>query len=524
MSVRRFALPGSQRTIPPHARLIGSPHAAEHLDVTVLLRRRQPVDLESGSLPLSRSDFLIRHGARTEDVARVEAFAQHYDLTITSVDLARRAVELSGRLAAMNEAFGTRLRLCQTDQGIFRGRGGELFPPADLESIVIGVFGLDNRPQAASHVRRKEHAEATAAARARSYAPTDVARAYGFGAGGGAGQTLAIIELGGGYRTSDLREYFAGLGISPPAVTAVSIGGARNDPTGDPNSADGEVLLDIEVAGAVAPEARLAVYFAPNTDKGFLDAIATAIHDPIRAPSVVSISWGAPEPNWTRQALRAYDEVFQDAAALGVTVCCASGDGGSGDGVGDGRAHVDFPASSPHVLACGGTTLEAAHDRVTREVAWNDGAGGGATGGGISDVFARPAYQQSAGLPGSANGSRFDGRGVPDVAGNADPETGYRIRVDGFETVLGGTSAVAPLWAALVALANARLATRLGHVNPQLYAAAAAGRGSGGHGFRDITSGDNGAYPARPGWDACTGLGSPDGATIFTPLRSRDSP
>ena len=171
----------------------------------------------------------------------------------------------------------------------------------------------------------------------RSFTPAEVATLYGMPPGTGRGETIALIELGGGYAASDLRAYFGELGLPVPAVNAVSVDGARNAPTGDPNGPDGEVLLDIEVAGAVAPEARIVVYFAPNTDKGFLDAIASAIHDHARTPSVISISWGGPESAWTKQALHAYDQAFQDAAALGVTVCCASGDSGSGDGVEDGR-------------------------------------------------------------------------------------------------------------------------------------------------------------------------------------------
>jgi kumamolisin len=231
---------------------------------------------------------------------------------------------------------------------------------------------------------------------------------------------------------------------------------------------------------------------------------------------VISISWGGPESSWTTQALGALDQSFADAASLGVTVCVACGDNGSGDGVGDGRAHVDFPASSPHALACGGTRLEAARGSITAETVWNE-ATGGATGGGVSQVFDLPAWQQAAGVPTSANGDGRVGRGVPDVAGDADPTTGYQVRVDGREVTVGGTSAVAPLWAALVALLNQRRGTPLGQLNPELYAASAE------QAFRDITVGSNAlpgtpGYSAGPGWDACTGLGSPDGQALLTAL------
>jgi kumamolisin len=234
----------------------------------------------------------------------------------------------------------------------------------------------------------------------------------------------------------------------------------------------------------------------------------------MHAPTVVSISWGGPESTWTQQARSALDQAFADAAQLGVTVCVAAGDSGSSDGVGDGKAHVDFPASSPHALACGGTTLRtttaSGQAGIASETVWNE-SGDGATGGGISDAFALPTWQSAAGVPPSANDGHV-GRGVPDVAGDADPATGYQVRIDGTTTVIGGTSAVAPLWAALVALLNQHRGTALGFVNPLLYAHPDA--------FRDVTSGTNGAYAARSGWDACTGLGSPNGAKLLAALAS----
>jgi kumamolisin len=277
-------------------------------------------------------------------------------------------------------------------------------------------------------------------------------------------------------------------------------------------------MLDIEVAGAVAPGARIAVYFAPNTTRGFLDAITTAVHDPQRKPSVISISWGSAEKNWSRNALQSFDQAIQEAALLGVTVCCASGDNGSSDGENDSLAHVDFPASSPSALGCGGTRLDASNGAISREVVWNEGANGGATGGGVSDFFPLPSYQAGANVPASVNPGGISGRGVPDVAGDADPNTGYQIQVDGHRAVFGGTSAVAPLWAGLIALINQKLGKPVGFLNPLLYGQlATAGV------VRDITAGSNdisqlGGYDSRPGWDACSGLGAPDGAKLLSAL------
>jgi kumamolisin len=270
-------------------------------------------------------------------------------------------------------------------------------------------------------------------------------------------------------------------------------------------------MLDIEVAGAIAPAAKIVVYFAPNTDQGFLDAITTAVHDSTNQPSVISISWGGPESSWTTQSLTNFDDAFQSAAAMGVTVCVASGDNGSTDGVNDGNNHVDFPASSSFALACGGTTLQTSNDQIVSETVWDDLPSGGATGGGVSNVFPLPTYQDGFDVP--APTVQGGGRGVPDVSGDADPNTGYNILVDGENAVIGGTSAVAPLWAGLVARINQSTGKPIGYLNPQIYAQAVEAAG-----FHDITQGNNGAFSAGLGWDACTGLGSPDGAKLLAAL------
>jgi kumamolisin len=281
----------------------------------------------------------------------------------------------------------------------------------------------------------------------------------------------------------------------------------KNTPSG-PNGADGEVMLDIEVVGAVAPGANIVVYFAPNTDQGFIDSITTAVHDAVNRPSVISISWGAPEVAWTQASVQAMDQAFQAAAAMGVTVYCAAGDNGandfpSGQGQQPGN-HADFPASSPHVIGCGGTKITVSGGSITGEEVWND-PGDGATGGGFSALFPRPTWQSAA--------QTQNKRGVPDVSGDASPLSGYAVRVDGQNTVIGGTSAVAPLWAGLTALLNQKLGKPLGFANPALYALSAA---SGA--FKDITVGNNNGFNAGPGWDPCTGLGRPDGAKLLAAL------
>jgi kumamolisin len=515
----RIPVPGSERHPLPGSRATGPVDPNERFEVSLLLRGRQSdADLETqasdvGALEpkarrhMTRAEFARSSGASAGDVAAVEAFARAHGLDVTEASPARRTVVLSGTAAAFGEAFNVDLQQYDHPGGSYRGRTGPVHVPAALDGIVVGVFGLDDRPQATAHFRPA----ASASTAGGSFTPVDIAHLYDFPAGlDGGSQTIAIIELGGGYTVADLKAYFGRLGIAEPAVSAVSVDGGQNQPTGSANGPDGEVMLDIEVAGAVAPKARIVVYFAPNTDRGFLDALTTAVHDDVRKPSVVSISWGGPEVAWTAQAMAAFDQAAQAAATLGVTICAAAGDGGSDDGVGDGRPHVDFPASSPYILACGGTRLTASGKAIASETVWNDGPGGGATGGGFSTQFAQPKWQAAVKVPAPAK----PGRGVPDVAGDADPATGYQVQVDGQTMVIGGTSAVAPLWSGLIALINQHLGSPVGYLNPLLYTQVSSGA------FHDVSTGSNGAYSAASGWDPCTGLGTPDGSRLMAALTS----
>lgn len=511
---------GSERAALPGSRVIASANPDEVIQVTVRLRPRTPLNaadlLRKGAQPaperqhLTHEEYEQQHGANPDDVPKIEDFAHQHQLAIVETDLGRRTMILSGTVSAFNKAFDVDLKECEHEGMRYRTRVGAVHIPSELNGVVTGVFGLDNRPQAKPHFRRRTTQPGIVAhASSVSYTPIQVAQAYNFPAAlDGSGQTIALIELGGGYRSRDLSSYFKKLGIKQPKITAVSVDGGHNKATGDPNGADGEVVLDIEVAGAVAPASKIVVYFAPNTDAGFLDAITKAVHDTKNKPSVVSISWGGPEESFTQQSLTAYDEAFQAAAALGVTVCAAAGDNGSTDGVTDGKQHVDFPASDPFVLACGGTSLRVTGKTAVENV-WNEQPQGGATGGGISDVFPLPDYQKNAEIPPSVNDHKVR-RGVPDVSGDADPQTGYEIFVDGQSAVFGGTSAVAPMMAGLTARLNQQAGKAVGFLNPVLYQQAdAAGV------FHDVTQGSNGSYSASAGWDACTGLGSPDGTKLL---------
>lgn len=315
---------------------------------------------------------------------------------------------------------------------------------------------------------------------------------------------IAIIELGGGYKSADLTKYWTYLGLTKkPNVYSISVDGVYNSPG---NDADMEVVLDIEVVGGICPYSNIYVYFAPNTNQGFYDAIHNAVYSTTHPVSVVSISWGGPENSWDINSLNAFNGLFQQAAQKGITVCAASGDSGSSDGETTGN-HVDFPASSPWVLACGGTNLVCPNriysSATTKETVWGTIPNNGAAGGGFSSVFAKPSYQTTT----SKNYSSIM-RGVPDVCGNADPSTGWTIYINGAYNHIGGTSAVAPMWAAYLA--------GLGYkkfLNPILYDLYLSNKKI----VNDILVGNEGAYSAKNGWDAASGLGSPNGL-ILTPL------
>lgn len=520
----RVSLPGTKREAVEGAHVVGPIDANETVQVTLVLRRR------SGSHPISysshsdhqyddRKAYGAAHGAHPNDMKAVEKFAHDHQLTIVERHAESRRIRLSGSATDIQKAFGVSLSHYEVSAtGLkYRGRTGSITVPPEIAPVTMAVLGLDNRPVAKPHFRYRGGSKTSAgvrphdAAQATSFTATQLAQIYQFPTGlNGSGQTIAILELGGGYSAADLNTYFSDLNISPgPNVTAVSVDNGANTPGGD---ADGEVMLDIEVAGAIAPNANIAVYFAPNTDQGFVDAISQAVHDTTRNPSVLSISWGGPEDSWTEQARNAMNAALEDAAGVGVTVTVAAGDDGSTDGVTDGQQHVDFPASSPFSLACGGTNVQVSNGSLV-ETVWNELTNKeGATGGGVSVEFPLPAYQQNAGIPVQVV-TGFAGRGVPDVAGDADPVTGYNVIVDGQATVIGGTSAVAPLWAGLIALFNQQLGKPVGYLNPIIYP-------FGESPFNDVTQGNNGSYAAGPGWDACTGLGSPNGQALLALLQS----
>jgi kumamolisin len=520
-----------------HLRKLNEAEMRADAGVTLLLRERSggPTTAQSlawlQSLPDAGAHHLdihqlrARHGYDPADRDRVVRWATAAGLQVSGEDAATRRLMFSGSIEQLARAFEVDLerfgwQLADGRNVEYRGHSGPVHLPSHLDRVVEGVFGLDDRPLARSHLRGLDDGRSAVF----SYDPPQLASLYDFprlpNGGEGVELVAAMIELGGVVHPFDLAASFARLGLPAPDITNVWLDGAT--PTPDPNGADVEVALDYQVIGgmvaAMAPKAHLTIvsYNAPNSERGFIDAAATAAGDAIRHPSAVSISWGAPEDHWSPQGMRGLDSAFATGALHGVTFSAAAGDAGSTNDEVDGYQHPEFPASSPHAWACGGTTLLAARGRIRTETVWNELArGAGAAGSGVSGVFPVPAYQAALGIRPRSADRGAPGRGLPDGAGNAHPLTGWNVVALRRLRSTGGTSAVAPMYTALWTLVSAQLGHRIGLPHPAVYARR-------GRGFNDVTSGDTGGpYRAGRGWDLASGWGSPDGRQIARDLGVR---
>ncbi len=533
---------GSERAAASDARRVGPAPADETVRLTVVVRRRPdgpavPDHQHYLATPpsqrqrLSQDEFAQRYGYDEGEVAKVTEFARSHGLEVTGTHAGRRAVYLSGTVAQVSKAFAASLNVYEraVEPGrrgepgrteTYRGREGFIHVPSALVEIVVGVFGLDSRS-----VTRRNLADPPSTT---TITLAKVRQLYDFPTNQAVGQTIAIFSEGG-YLASDISANFGG---NPPTVTDVSIDASNG------GFADPETTQDIFISASCAPGADVAVYFTGGSQQGWVDLVGRVVHpdpgDPVC--SVLSSSFyimngddAALSSGATSALVDAVSQAFEDAAIQGVTICIASGDTGSQSKIPDSKAHVQYPGSDPWVLACGGTTIGNVSGSSCDEWAWIDSFsfGGsptieGATGGGVSAIFPLPDYQGDAAVPPSVNDSHR-GRGVPDVAANASPNSGYPIILGGSLSPwpANGTSASAPLWAGLVAVVNAALSDNVGFVNPVLYAL-------GSSVFRDIVTepgaSDNGlfgtpGYPVGAGWDACTGWGSPRGQALLNGLR-----
>lgn len=562
-----IAISGTNRPPLPGAKFLRKTDPKKTITVSIYVRRNPNMASQAAStittlsaqLPqqrhyLSKAQLTAEFGADPQDLKAVEDFAKASKLKVVEADAAKRRVKVSGSVGAINKAFGVQLNDYRHPDGYdYRGREGQVHTPENLVGVIESVLGLDTRRVGRPRLRRPSVAKVEwqtyVASRARqpssgavsnpwpgTFFPPQVAALYNYPSNlTGQGQNVAIMSFNGapdgnphgGYNPAALKAYFTRvLGGAAPTFTNVVVMGPGNDPGPDTPASDrqgdstGEVMLDACVVGSVAPGAHIFMYFTEFTTQGWVDALQDAIAGD-NDISVISISYGNPEDDpqgaWTVASVQTVNQAFQTAVAAGITICCASGDDGSSDGSANG-AHADFPASSPYVLGVGGTKLVASSlspPSIQSEVVWNEVAqGDGAGGGGVSSLFTKPSWQDQANVPPSVNPPHQIGRGVPDVAAIADPVTGVVVmHVNGKHLEpIGGTSASAPLWASLIARLNQGLNARCGFLNPALYTHCASGV------LNDITSGNNGDYSAGPGWDACTGLGTPNGGNLLSAL------
>ncbi len=537
-SKTRVVLPGSKRGKDPNATRVGKVDPREKIVVTIdLAGPKLPSADEFVGQTLTPQEVAEKFGAKPEDADKVAKVLKKFGLKVDEVSPETRSMQVSGTAAAMESAFKPGLVMMRSPtDGEYRGRQGTLSIPAELAGIVKGVHGLDQRRMA----RRKLGADSspTREAKLPPLGPPDLERRYNFPPGDGAGQSIVIGEFGGGYFAEDTAAYCVKFDLPAPNVKAVAVDApaytlqeaqalpprARNQVLND----SVEVMMDVQIIAGLCPKADISVYFCTFDQRGWVDLLNRVI---LARPVVLSLSWGLAEedPGWSKNALEAIDDRLNVARLLGITTCVAAGDDGSGDQINDGHAHVDFPGSSPNALAVGGTMLKKSGANI-REIVWwespgrRTSKGGGATGGGVSSVFTRPTWQGV--KVRSLNPRSVHGRVVPDVSALAgDPL--YELVFMGKPQPNGGTSASAPLWAGLVARINAALppAKQQRFVTPLLYRNGNRGMPVGKHSTRDITSGHNTSNPhpgrgyrAKPGFDAVTGWGVPDGVKLLNAL------
>jgi kumamolisin len=445
----------------------------------------------------TRAAFRARTDASPRVFAEFERYCAAHGLEV--VERHWRSAVVSGTLGDLVAAFGADVEIRTGPHGdAFRHRRGWLHAPLHLAQHLRGIFGL----HAWCRTARVVGAERDRV----PLEPAAVERLYAFPHATGAGQTIGILAYAATYRESDYALAMQRLGIrrETPIVKHVDGERAAHHPA---SGADLEAATDVQIAAALAPGARIVVYEAPHDERGCLDALRTAIFDAECAPAVLSISYGIVERHWTRSCLEILDELFVAAALLGITVFVASGDNGAELDERE-RPHVNAPASSPFVLACGATKLHRdGHD--VREIAWHR------TGGGFG-TRPVPAWQDAVHAWAARHGIE-PGRGVPDVSAQCDP--GYPVYFEGRELSMHGTSTVAPMWAALAARIDETTthafgdAQTIGFFAPLLYAQSR-------RVMRAVTSGGNGYFEARAGWNPCAGLGVPDGRALEALLAS----
>lgn len=482
---------------------------------------------------LEHDEFVYQFGSIRDELVLVEEWAVANGLTVTESSEGSATIKLTGLAGQFNNLFNIQLNTVIDGDRTYVTHSGDLTIPSDINSVVELVLGLDNslRFSSNSHLDTSDipfDPNVTIG----SPTPVDLSKAYKFPRSPGTNQVqglgacVAIIELGGGYTTQNLTSTFSRIGLSNPTVVDVSVDGGTNSPAVyDIGGANGEVMLDIYCVGSVAPGAKQVIYFAPNSYQGFIDSIIAPINDTVNNPSVISVSWGTIDTNWTTPNRNAFENALAAAVAKGITVFVAAGDYGTKAISSSAYGTVQYPGTSPYVVSCGGTVITVNTDyTINTERAWGGVLDNGfAGGGGVSSIFSLPAWQSGRGYTTSTyTGTTMSlaRRGIPDVSAMA---RGYTLYWYDYTTLTPtanrlstflGTSAVAPLLSGLMARLNSLSGRIIGFVNTDWYAAQSTA-------FNDITTGANtlstatSGYSATISWDACTGLGTPIGTELY---------
>jgi kumamolisin len=468
---------------------------------------------------ITPEEFVERFAPTQEDYDQVMGHAKNLGLTVTKTHANRTLLNVEGSAKSIENGFELSLHHYQKPDGrSFYAPDQEPKLPHSIASVIHCVVGLDNHAKWRTYNQRKQivakdDPSGYPSGPGGGYAPQDLLVAYNLTnvAEKGSGQIVALLELGE-YLDSDIAEYASYFNLPAPQLKNVAVNGGSQD------GIDVEVTLDIELALALAPESQIYVYEGPNTDQGILNTYNQIASDNLAKQ--ISTSWGLGEALVNQQQLQAENAIFMQMAAQGQTVYAAAGDSGAYDAYKETHMRklmVDDPASQPYVIGVGGTRLivDAMSGAYVSETVWNDGLAQGAGGGGVSTIWPLPSWQTKVPTVYSKTN-----RNVPDVALNADPETGYAVFYNGEWTTVGGTSCAAPIWAAFNACVNqARVAQSkavLGFANPLFYTI---GLGTSYNtDFHDIKMGNNLHYPSKQGYDNASGWGSFNGANLFSDL------
>ncbi len=546
MTETHTRLAGTRRPLASGAHRVRDIDPNSHIEVTVNLKAPElPSTANMPAKPLKLDEFVEEYGAPDDTIRKVEGSLRSYGLHIEGVGPTHRSLRVSGTAAAMESAFQGGMGIYDSAaQGEFRAREGSLNIPVELDGFIESVVGLDQR-------RVAERSAAAAAVALAPVTPAEIEARYHFPPGAAANQKIAIAEFGSPLQSGsflppaffpdDVTSFCQSQGRPVPAITTVPVNLAPLTPAqfsslpsqlqSDVFDESAEVMMDVEIIASLCSNAAISVYYATWDQKGWLDLIEKVTGD---HPVTLSISYGLAEdsPDWEPAVLQAINNALQAAAMVGITVCVSSGDDGTNCDMPDSRAHVEFPGCSPFVLSVGGTMLTG-DGGTGHEVVWWESPGrrtgnghSGATGGGVSTIFPRPAWQ-TVNVP-SLNPKSIQGRVVPDIAALAGPPL-YAGVLNGQPFPDGGTSASAPLWASLLACINAKLPAgkQQRFIAPLLYQNAPGGGGTiGAAGCTDIVSGNNASHPkpgkgyqAQKGYDAVTGWGVPNGKALLAALQ-----